>query len=93
MCYFALRFEEWIECLHESPGNWLQMCSLYLTMAKDFLTFVDLYRCGDSIGIELGYQASAPVWKCLGQTRYLKRHWCQLETLLQKFSYSKLEEI
>jgi len=67
MCYFAAKFEKWIECLHEYLDKWLQMCSLYLTiMAEDFFTFVYSYRCGDSIGIEFGYHAFAPVSRDTG---------------------------
>jgi len=74
MCYFASEFDQWVDTLHESSDKWLRMCALFVTMSKDFITFVDSYRSGDSIGIEVGYQAFAPVWRCLGQSRYLERH-------------------
>lgn len=92
MCYVAQAFSDWLFELRDCSDRWIRCCSLFVRMARDFLTFVESYRNGDSIGIELGYQQFAPVWRALGQTRYLERHWRQLETLFQKFPFQWLEE-
>ena len=92
MCFVAKRFSDWLLELRDCSDHWVRCCSLFVRMARDFLTFVESYRNGDSIGIELGYQDFAPVWRALGQNRYLERHWRQLETLLQKFPFQWLEE-
>ena len=66
LCHVAQKFDEWIGDLHNCDDNWLRMCSLFLNMARDFFTFVESYRSGDSIGIELGYQDFVAVWRALG---------------------------
>ena len=66
---------------------------MYLHMANDFLTFVASYRSGCAIGIENGYQKFVGVWKALGQTRYLERHWRQQEMLFGRLPFQMLEEL
>ena len=88
MCFFGTKFGEWIESLHYSDDHWLKCCSLYVSMAQDFFTFVESFRCGDSIGIELGYAKFLPVWRALGQTRYQERvyrQWEELSLLKSRF--------
>ena len=62
-------------------------------LTDDFFRFVASYRCGDSIGIEVGYQNFLPVWRSLGHTRYLERHWRQLEVLFGGLICHELEEL
>jgi len=62
-------------------------------MSNDFFTFVDSYRCGDSVSIELGYLQFLPVWRCLGQTCHAERVYCQLEELFTKKPFWMLEEL
>ena len=60
-------------------------------MAKDFFTSVDSYRSANAVGIELGYQSFVTVWRALGQTRYLERHWRQQEQMLIHHPFFWLE--
>ena len=93
LCYFASSFLVWLEDLTEGSDHWLRTCSLFVQIAKEFLTFVESYRCGDSIAIEYGYQRFVPVWRCLRQSRYLERHWRQQEEMMMKFPFTWLETL
>ena len=61
-------------------------------MANGFSPFVRSYRTGDSVGVEIGYQTFAPVFRVNGNHRYLERHWRQQEELLEQNSFMMLEE-
>jgi hypothetical protein len=50
-------------------------------VSSDFLGFVQAYRSQDSITIENGYNLFAPIWKILGQAKYLEATWEQMNTL------------
>ena len=91
ICYFAESFASWVDELANGDDNWLKACCLFITMSKDFFTFVDSYRSADAIGVEMGYQAFVAVWRALGQTRYLERHWRQQEQMLSLHPFSWLE--
>ena len=65
----------------------------FLLVSSDFLEFVKAYIAQDSISVENGYQTFAPIWKLLGQVKYLKATWEQMENLYTKFPYSRLQEI
>ena len=93
LCYFASSFLVRLEELTEGSDHWLRTCSLFVQIAKEFLTFVESYRCGDSIAIEYGYQRFVPVWRCLRQSRYLERHWRQQEEMMMKFPFTWLETL
>ena len=92
-CHVATSFLAWVDDLTEGSDYWLRTCALFVLMAKEFLTFVESYRCGDSIAIENGYQSFVSVWRCLGQTRYLERHWRQQEEMMVRFPYPWLETL
>ena len=93
VCFVASAFQTYLSCLHESDDTWLRMCAMFLHLTDDFFRFVASYRCGDSIGIEVGYQNFLPVWRSLGHTRYLERHWRQLEVLFGGLIFHELEEL
>ena len=61
-------------------------------MSNIFKSFVDSYRVQDSIGIEQGYREMAPAWKINGQNKYLQAWVEQLDTLNEKFVYSRTQE-
>ena len=73
--------------LDESDDEYLRFLSGFVLMSNQFINFVDSYRIQDSIGIEAGYQNFAPIWKMLGQHKYLECHFEQLDTLNKNFSY------
>ena len=91
VCFFAESFASWVDELADGDDHWLKACCLFVTMSKDFFTFVDSYRSGDAIGVEMGYQSFVAVWRALGQTRYLERHWRQQEQMLFHHPFSWLE--
>jgi hypothetical protein len=86
LCYCANEFQGYLKAELTCGDQWRQMCSAFLLMSSDFVDFVWAYRKCDSIHILLSYQRFAPVWRVVGATRYLERHWRQLETLYTKFS-------
>ena len=90
--FLATKFGEHVESLHTSTDNWAKANALFLSMSKELFTFIDAYRCGDSPGIEFGYEIFAPVWRALGQSRYLERYWRQLELMLLRCTYQDLEQ-
>jgi hypothetical protein len=91
LCYCANEFQCYLKAELTCGDQWRQMCSAYLVMSSDFVDFVWAYRKCDSIRILLSYQRFAPVWRVVGATRYLERHWRQLETLYTKFSFRELQ--
>ena len=93
VCYVASEFQKYLNKLHESSNIWQQTCAMFLHLPNNFFTFVASYRCGDSIGIEVGYQSFLPVWRALDHTRYLERHWRHLETLFGTLIFQDLEEL
>ncbi len=59
----------------------------------EFLEFVLAYRSQEGITIEKGYQYFAPIWKVLGQVKFLEATWEQMDALHGNFPYSRLQEI
>ena len=92
VCYMSQEFADWIVEIREGSDDWLKTNAMFVSMAHDFITFVEAYRSGDSISIELGYQRFVPVWKALGQSRYEERHWRQQEETLLKHPFLRCEE-
>ncbi len=76
----------------KSKDEHLRLCVHFVLMSGDFIEFVSAYRTQDSITVENGYAVFAPQWKMLGQMKYLKAHWEQLECLFKNFPYSRLKE-
>ena len=50
-------------------------------MANDYLEFVALYRVGDAVMVEYGYQKHTPAWEIMGQNKYVEIQWRQQEVL------------
>jgi hypothetical protein len=91
VCYVAQRFEKYLLDEVQSKDEWRRLCSVFLLMSSDWINFVKAYRKCDSIIVELIYERFAPVWRCLGQSRYLERVWRQQEALLTRFSFNELQ--
>jgi hypothetical protein len=93
LCSMAIDFDEFLTCSLTSSDEHLILIVNFLLVSSDFLEFVKAYRAQDSISIENGYQTFAPIWKLLGQVKYLETTWEQMENLYTKFPYSRLQEI
>jgi hypothetical protein len=91
ICYVALRFEKYLLDGVKSDDKWRRLCCVFLIMSSDWISFVQSYRKCDSIAVELIYERFAPVWRCLGQSRYLERVWRQQESLLTRFDFQTLQ--
>lgn len=65
------------------------MISNFVLLSDDFIDFVDSFRKQDSIGIEDGYQCFVPVWKILGQTKYVETYFEQILTNNQDFPFHR----
>ena len=77
ICFVAKYFLTWIDEIVKGDDECLRVNVLYVNMTKAFATFSESYRCGDAIGIELGYEYFVPIWRAYGQHRYVGRHWRQ----------------
>ena len=64
----------------------------FLLVSSNFLDFVSAYRNQDSFSVEMGYKQLAPIWKLLGQVKYLEATWEQMDVLYNNFSYSRTQE-
>ena len=92
ICKFAMDFNVFLHGLKDSDDEWRRVCALFLIMYTDFRRFVDSYREGDSVSILHGYMRFAPIWQELGQSKYVERHWHQLEQLFRDFPFSRYME-
>ena len=82
-------YQTWMQCNLDSSDEHLRMITNFIIMSDDFIDFVDSFRQQDSIGIEDGYQCFAPVWKILGQSKYLQQYFEQLLTNNRDFPYHR----
>ena len=65
----------------------------FLFVSGDFLEFVAAYQNQDSVMVEVGYNSFAPIWKLLGQHKYLEASWEQMEALYDNHPLSRLQEV
>ena len=93
ICKIAIEFKQFLKDQKESDDKWIAMCANFLEMSFDFFRFVDGYRLGDSIAIEVGYHKQVPVWQTMGQNKYVEITHSQNETLYRDSPYSILQEI
>lgn len=70
----------------------MQLCAGFVIMSNGFIRFVKSYRIQDAIIGIYGYHFWAPVWKALGQNKYLEAHFQQLDELFKKFPFSCFQE-
>lgn len=71
-------FQVWMLRNRYSSDEYLKMITNFVMMTDDFIDFVDSIRQQDSISIEDGYHCFAPIWKMLGQNKYLQQYFDQL---------------
>jgi hypothetical protein len=76
-----------------SSDKHLKLVVNFLLVLSDFLEFIRAYRSQGSITVENGYKAFAPIWKILGQVKYLEATWEQMDSLYGNFPYSQIQEI
>jgi hypothetical protein len=43
--------------------------------------------------VEVGYNTFVPIWKLLGQNKYLEAAWEQMDALYNNYPFSRLQEI
>ena len=89
----AIDFDNFLKCSLSSHDVHLKLVVNFRIVLSDFLGFVQAYRSQESITIENGYKLFAPIWKILGQAKYLEATWEQMDTLYGSFPYSRLQEI
>jgi hypothetical protein len=83
------KYQLWLIKNKYSDDEFLRAASNFIIMSDDLIDFVDSIRRQDSIGIEDGYQCFAPVWKFLGQLKYLQSYFEQLVMNNQYFPYHR----
>jgi hypothetical protein len=90
----AINFQLFITILlHRPRDEHLKLIANYLLVSGEFLEFVSLYQSQDSIIVETGYKWFAPIWKLLGQVKYLEATWEQTDAPYGNFPYSRTQEI
>ena len=62
ICKNAIEFKRFLRDQKMSDDKWIAMCANFLEMSYDFFRFVEGYRVGDSIAIEVGYHKQVPTW-------------------------------
>ncbi len=93
LCLMAIDFQVFLSQLLESTDEHIMLIVNFLLVSLEFLEFVLLYRSQDSIIIESGNKWFAPIWKVLGQVKYLEAIWEQMDALYGTFPYSRTQEI
>jgi hypothetical protein len=93
LCSIAVELQLFLSRLLQSTDMHLKLMVNFLFVLGEFLEFVLAYRAQDSITTEKGYQWFAPIWKILGQVKYLEATWEQMDVLYGNFPYSRLQEI
>ena len=88
----AKEFQLWLRKKKNCDDKWISTCANFVEMAHDFLEFVNAYRLGDAIAIEIGYQHHAPRAQELGQKKYVQILMRQQEVLYLNNQYSRLQE-
>ncbi len=89
----AIDFDNFLKPSLSSHDEHLKLVVNFHIVSSDFLGFVQVYRSQVSITIETGYKLFAPIWKILGQAKYLEATWEQMDTLYGSFPYSRMQEI
>lgn len=82
-------YETWLLQLKYCKDDHHRMIANFIAMSDDLIDFVDSFRKQDSIGIEDGYQCFAPIWKMLGQNKYLQAYIDQLVMNNKDFLYHR----
>jgi hypothetical protein len=90
LCQIAADFEMFLSRALLSSNKHLKLVVKFLLVSSVFLEFVGVYKLQDSITAENGYKAFAPIWKILGQVKYLEATWEQMDSLCRNFPYSKM---
>jgi hypothetical protein len=94
LCLMAIDFQSFLSrTLQQVTDQQLKLIVNFLMISGDFIEFVSSYRSQDSIIIETGYEWFAPIWKLLGQVKYLEATWEQMDALYGNFPYSWTQEI
>ena len=90
LCSIAINFDEFLSRSLSSTEEHLTLIVNFLIVSSDFLAFVQAYQLQDSISVENGYKMFVPIWKILGQTKYLEAKWEQMDSLYSIFPILKI---
>jgi hypothetical protein len=72
LCRIALDYQSFLEQSGQLTDEHLRLIVNFILVSSDFLEFVLAYQSQDSITIKHGYKWFAPIWKILGQVKYLE---------------------
>jgi len=93
LCIIVSDYKKFLTDTLDSTNEHAKLIVNFLLVSGDFLDFVSAYRNQDSIMVEVGYKMFAPIWKLLGQNKYLEATWEQMDVLYHNFRYSQLQEV
>ena len=89
----AIGFQDYVRDLKKCDNKWISTCAVFLEISHDLVEFINAYRTGDSIAVELGYQKHSSVWEVLGQNKYVEIFLGQQETMYWDSPFSRLQEL
>lgn len=93
LCDLASHYKTFLTATLDSNNEHAKLLVNFLFVSGDFLEFVTAYRNQDSVMVEAGYNSFAPIWKLLGQHKYLEATWEQMEVLYNNHPFSRLQEV
>ena len=92
LCTIAAHFQSFLLRALQLTNENLKIMVNFTIMSGDFIEFVSAYQSNDSITVQHGYLWFAPIWKILGQVKYLEATREQMDALYESFPYSQLQE-
>ena len=93
LCGLVSDYKTFLTPTLDSNDEHAKLLVNFLFTSGDFLEFVAAYRNQDSVMVEVGYNSFVPIWKLLGQHKYLEASWEQMEALYNNHPFSRLQEV
>ena len=78
LCVLVSDYKTFLTATLDSNNEHTKLLVNFLFVLGDFLEFVAAYQNQDSVMVEVCYISFAPIWKLLGQHKYLKATWEQI---------------
>ncbi len=84
-CTIAVHLQSFLSHALQSTNEHLKMMVNFTIVLGDVMEFVSVYWSQDSITVDHRYLWFVPIWKILGQVKYLEATWEQMNALYVNF--------
>ena len=84
-CTIAVHLQSFLSRALQSTNEHLKMMVNFTIVLGDVMEFVSVYWSQDSITVDHRYLWFVPIWKILGQVKYLEATWEQMNALYVNF--------